>query len=56
MVEIVDSVLSKERKMSALIESFFEQREARKRVQKSFYDMDPARPDWAIFESSWQKN
>jgi hypothetical protein len=40
VVEIVDSVLPKEHKMSALIQSFIEHRDARKRAHKSSYDME----------------
>ena len=38
-VEMLDAVLPKEHKMTAVVESLFEGREARKRAKKSSYDI-----------------
>ena len=40
LVEIVDSVLPEEHKMSAFVESFLEQRNAPKRAPTGSYDME----------------
>jgi hypothetical protein len=42
-VEMIDAALPKEHKMSAIVQSLLEGREARKRAKKSSYDM--GRPD-----------
>ena len=42
-VEVIDAALPKQHKMSAIVRALFEEREARKRPQKSSYDM--GRPD-----------
>lgn len=42
-VEMIDAALPKQHRMSTVVHSLFEQRETRKRAQRSSYDM--GRPD-----------
>jgi hypothetical protein len=39
-VEMLDAVLPKEHKMSAIVQSLFEERESRKKAPKKSYDID----------------